>query len=224
VAPPVEDTALTSVAPGLRTLKKLRTRAAIQDSALELFAEQGFDETTVEQIAARAEVSTATFFRYFGTKGEVIISGLGYPLPELEQAIIGRPSSENDLTAVRRAIADVWSPLLDQRRIERQVRAAATSPLLRGLLTDLSVNWQRVIAEALAKRSGLKEPDKKCRLIAAMALAVESTVTNAWIKDDVPQDLGVAMDDGFELLGDLCQEWCPASHQRKATPRKRAHR
>ena len=212
MAEPAEDTTLTSAAPGLRTLKKLRTRVAIQDAALELFAEQGFDETTVEQIAARAEVSTATFFRYFGTKGEVIISGLGYPLPELEQAIIERPSSENDLTAVRRAIGDVWIPLLDQKRIERQVRAAATSPLLRGLLTDLSVNWQRVIAEGLAKRSGLKEPDDKCRLVAAMALAVESTVTNAWVKDEVPGDLGVAIDDGFELLGNLCQEWCRGAH------------
>ena len=130
MAQPAEDAALTSVAPGLRTLKKLRTRTAIQDSALELFAEVGFDETTVEQIAARTEVSTATFFRYFGTKVEVIISGLGYPLPELEQAIVGRPSSENDLT----------------------------------------------------------------------------------------------IDDGFELLVDLCQKRCGAEDQKNVTPRKRARR
>jgi AcrR family transcriptional regulator len=192
---------------GLRMLKKEKTRLAIQDAALELFAEQGFDETTVDQIAARAEVSPATFFRYFGTKGEVIVGGLGYPLAELERAIIERPSTEDDLTAVRRAMKEEWAPLLDQKRVDRQVRAAATSPLLRGMLTDLSFRWQEVIATALAKRNKQKEPDQKCRLIAALALAVEHTVTTAWINEVPPRDLGQAIDHGFELLGELCQEW-----------------
>ena len=58
---------------GLRERKKARTRAAIQAAALSLFREQGYDETTVQQIAAAAEVSESTFFRYFPTKAEVVL-------------------------------------------------------------------------------------------------------------------------------------------------------
>ncbi len=117
-------------APGLRTRKKEKTRLAIYDAALELFAQQGFDATTVEQIVQQAEVSTATFFRYFPTKGDVVYNSGAFDIDLLEQAIIERPASEDDLTAIRRAVVDRWVPALDLERVARQVRAAAKSPML----------------------------------------------------------------------------------------------
>src|SRR5262245_53320757 len=75
---------------GLRSRKKARTRLAIEDAALELFDEQGYDATTVDEIAARADVSTTTFFRYFPTKAEVLLSDHGEQLPALHRAIVER--------------------------------------------------------------------------------------------------------------------------------------
>jgi AcrR family transcriptional regulator len=193
--------------PGLRTRKKQKTRLAIQDAALDLFAEQGFEGTTVEEIASRAEVSTATFFRYFGTKGEVIFGGSGYEHDALEGSIIGRPQTEDDLTAVRRAVQEGWLPLLDQDLVARQVRAAAKSPVLRGMSTELGVRFQDVIAGALARRRRLRAPDRKCRLTAAVVFAVFSNATNTWSRTGFREDLATAIDREFDLMLKLSGEW-----------------
>jgi AcrR family transcriptional regulator len=98
---------------GLRSRKKARTRVAIEEVALALFAEQGFEATTVEQISERAEISTATFFRYFPTKADVVLCQQDAQLPRLREAILERPAEENDLMVARRAIQQVWVPAID---------------------------------------------------------------------------------------------------------------
>jgi transcriptional regulator GlxA family with amidase domain len=66
---------------GLRDRKRARTGLAIEEAALELFERQGFDATSVDQIAERAEVSRTTFFRYFPTKADVVLSNNAERLP-----------------------------------------------------------------------------------------------------------------------------------------------
>jgi AcrR family transcriptional regulator len=187
---------------GLRDRKKQKTRSAIQDAALELFSDQGFEATTVEQIAALAEVSTATFFRYFRTKGEVIFGGQDDRVEDLERAIVDRPASEGDLEAIRHALRVDWIPSLDPQRVMRQTRAAKTSPLLRGLSSDLGAGWQRVIATALATRHGLAAPDRRCNIIAAIAFAIMSNAVNLWTDSGGQGALPEVTDSGFALLGD----------------------
>jgi AcrR family transcriptional regulator len=194
-------------AAGLRSRKKHKTRLAIQDAALDLFAEQGFEGTTVEQIAARAEVSTATFFRYFGSKAEVIFSGPVHQQSALKQAIIDRPAAENDLAAIRNAMHETWLPLLDPQRTIRQTRAAATSPLLRGLSTDLAIRWQSVISGALATRRGLPAPDQRCQLTAAIVFGIFSNAVNSWLGDGCPGDMAAAVERAFQLMAELCADW-----------------
>jgi AcrR family transcriptional regulator len=197
----------------LRSRKKEKTRLAIHDAALELFIKQGFDATTVEQIAAQADVSTATFFRYFATKSEVIFSGHGYELPALYDAILGRPKDEDGLLAVRNAIRE-WVPLLDTERVVHQLRVASSSARLVGFSIHLGMKWQSIISDALAERRGLRGPDTQSRLTAALAMAVFGNAANAWEQRGCRGQLGTAVERGFEEMLRLAEQ--------AAVPRQRA--
>ena len=90
------------VRPGLRERKKARTRAAIQEQALRLFRDQGYERTTVEQIAEAAEVSPSTFFRYFPTKEDVALYDALDPL--MIEAFRSQPAALSPLAAMRAAM------------------------------------------------------------------------------------------------------------------------
>src|SRR6516164_11415484 len=92
--------------PGLRERKKARTRAAIREHALRLFREQGYDATTVEQIAAADDVSPSTFFRYFPTKEDVVLQD-GMDTRTME-ALARQPRDLPPIAAVRSALREAW--------------------------------------------------------------------------------------------------------------------
>jgi AcrR family transcriptional regulator len=204
---------------GLRSRKKHKTLLAIQDAALELFAEQGFEKTTVEQIAERAQVSNATFFRYFKAKSDVVFGGESDErvdwLPALNRAIVERPAAEDDVTAVKHAVLDMWVSLLEPSRVRRQYLAAETSPLLHGLSSDIAVRWQGAIRDALAERHGLEEPDQRCRVAAAMMLATFSETVSEWVHGDNDVELPTAIEHGFALMAELCAGWFAGTMRRR---------
>src|SRR5256885_3996797 len=95
--------------PGLRERKKQKTRWAIQEHAMRLFAQQGYDETTVEQIAAAAEISPSTFFRYFKTKEDVVVQDRYDDL--IVEKIIAAPADLSPTGTIRWAFREMFSSL-----------------------------------------------------------------------------------------------------------------
>jgi AcrR family transcriptional regulator len=194
-------------ATGLRHLKKARTRRSIEDAALDLFIEQGYEATTVDQIAARAEISKPTFFRYFASKGEVVFGDTSEEHRDLVAAIADVAPGHDDLGAAIAAMRDGWLPRLDPDRTARRTRAARTSPLLRGLSLDTGVEWQAAISGALARRRGLSEPDPRSTLVAAMAFAALNIAVNRWVENGCCDELTEVIETELSLLGDVCA--CP---------------
>jgi AcrR family transcriptional regulator len=192
---------------GRRSRKKHETRLAIEDAALTLFADHGYDETTVEEIAERADVSTTTFFRYFRSKAEVLLSDHTEQLPALHQAILDRPAAESDLAAVRRAIQQVWVHTIDTERTALKARIVATSDAVQGRSYQRGRQWLAVTADALARRRGAIESDRRSGLAARIALGVLAGAVDDWIAGDCADDLATAVDDRFDLMLELCAEW-----------------
>jgi AcrR family transcriptional regulator len=191
---------------GLRSRKKARTRQVIEEVALELFSEQGFESTTVEQIAERAEISTTTFFRYFPSKADVALCQQDAQLPLLRRAILERPADENDVIVVRRAIEQVWVPAIDPERTLRTAGALGNSPTMRGIYDELNRDYVRTIANALAARRGLEAADENCNVIARMTIGIFGATVERWITDRCREYLGDAIRRNFDMAMRLASE------------------
>jgi AcrR family transcriptional regulator len=188
-------------ADGLRSRKKARTRLVIEEAASALFAEQGYEATTVEQISERAEISHTTFFRYFPSKAHVVTLGRdNAPLPALRREILDRPPTEPDLLALQRAIQLIWAPAIDPDRTTSIAQAVAESISLRGLYEDMTREWTRAVADAVAGRRGLDTADEACRVIARTAIGVLEASVESWVANDCRPSLGDAIERNFDAL------------------------
>jgi len=147
---------VTNVIPqlGLRERKKARTRTAIRQHALRLFHEQGYQATTVEQIAAAAEVSPSTFFRYFPTKEDVVLRD------DLDVRLLAafshQPPDLAPVSAIRAAAKEALESFDtdDMALLRETTELTLAVPEVRSRATDELVRAVEVIAEAIALRVG----------------------------------------------------------------------
>ncbi|MEU5259881.1 TetR family transcriptional regulator [Amycolatopsis sp. NPDC021455] len=157
---------------GLRERKKARTRAAIQRHALRLFHEQGYSATTVEQIAAAAEISPSTFFRYFPTKEATVLYDPFDPV--LIEAALAQPA-ELGPTAALRATADAIRTQIPpedwERERERQV-LVFREPELRTAVMDKFAEGIDLLAGMAARRTGRAVDDFEVRNWAGAVVGV----------------------------------------------------
>jgi AcrR family transcriptional regulator len=191
---------------GLRERKRARTRAAIEAAALELFEAQGYEATTIEQIAALAEVGTATFFRYFPSKAEVLVAPFNPHLAAMVQAILDRPADENGLVAIRHAVLEEWVPAVDPALSARKARLVASSDTLSGLSYHRGRMWLEGFVGAVSRRRGVTPQDARSILIARIALEALASAVEGWIESDCRGDLAQAVESAFDLTVEVCGE------------------
>ena len=157
---------------GLRERKKARTKTAIQQQAMRLFAERGYQATTVEQIAAAAEVSPSTFFRYFPTKEDVVLYDALDPV--LLEAFRVQPAELSPIQALRGAM---WAVLGDlpaeglalQQERDRLVRSV---PELRARMLDEFAKNLWLFADIVAERVGRRPDDPAVLTVAGAVIGV----------------------------------------------------
>jgi len=185
--------------PGLRERKKARTRAAIQRHALRLFREQGYDTTSVSQIAEAAEVSESTFFRYFPTKEDVVLWD-EYD-PRIVEVFHAQPAELSPIAALRAAVRDVLAQLSEAQRADQRERVALmlSVPPLRAMLVDQIRGPMRLLEEVVAERVGRKPDDPRVRVVAGAVLGVGLAVMFAWAEDP-EADMVALIDDAMARL------------------------
>ena len=160
------------LAVGLRERKKARTKASIQQHAMRLFEQQGYQATTVEQIAEAAEVSPSTFFRYFPTKEDVVLYDVLDP-PALA-AFRAQPAELSPIQALRGAMRAVFAelPAEDLEVQQERDRLIRSVPELRARMLDEFARNLDLLAEIVAERVGRRADDLAVRTLAGAVIGV----------------------------------------------------
>jgi len=163
---------MTELPTGLRERKKAKTRLAIREHAMALFKDQGYDKTTVEQIAAAAEVSPSTFFRYFPSKEEVVLQDDYDAL--LIAAFHAQQVGVPPLQALRNAISEVFLSMPEGQQAEEadRIRMMTEVPELRARMLAQVSEMIQMLAEAVAERVGRQSDDFEVRTFAGALVGV----------------------------------------------------
>jgi AcrR family transcriptional regulator len=171
----------------LRERKKLRTRRALADAALRLFAEKGYDATTIDELADAAEVSKSTFFRFFPAKEAAAIEAeaelwVAYlsELAERTPAVNGTVLAglHDTLVAAVTSLDSSW----DERFLATR-RLIAAEPALLAYVQHYRATVQGEVARCLAGRLGLDPDDLRLHILAELAVATWSIAGRHWVRN-----------------------------------------
>ena len=173
-------------------------RGRLEQAALELFAERGFEHTTVEDIATRAGLTKRTFFRYFSDKREVLFGGGDEFKQRFVDALAGAPASAAPIEAIAISLETVASAFRDRHQFARQRQAviAANAELQERELVKLA-SVAAALAATLRER-GVDEPDAS--VIAETAVAVFRIAFERWVADTDAGDLPELIRESLQAL------------------------
>jgi AcrR family transcriptional regulator len=196
----------------LRERKKQATRRLLRRAALDLVAERGLANVTIEDIAEAAEVSPRTFFNYFPSKEAVLFGGQDPDrAATLRDRITSRPAGEPVLDVLRTVLAEDSQGMADElrslggdpREALRRMKTARNDPHVRAAHAAQMARIERAIAEGLATRLGAdQETDPYPSVLAAAAVAVVRACIAFWAGSGGTVSLSQLIDQAFRALAD----------------------
>jgi AcrR family transcriptional regulator len=204
----------------LRERKKQRTREALLRVAIELFTTEGYERTTVDDIADAVGVSQRTFFRYFAGKEDAALALDAMTVTRFVDAVRARPPHEPPLEALRLAVLESWDTLhevvesvVPVERFLAMYRVIESTPVLLAAHLRRSAEAEEVLTRVLAEREGLDAAtDPRPRLLVAVFSGVMRVTERQWLTDgefslEAMRELTVSH---LELLGPaLTGKWFP---------------
>lgn len=173
------NTTAESETEGRRERKRRETRERIQQAAMSLFLERGFDATTVEEIAESADVSKRSFFDYFPSKEDVVFAWQDSFAEHLMQAIASRPAGETAVKAVQFGLVSALVSAADERSlaIGELIR---NTPTLRARDQLKYAKLEAKLTEGLKARASGLEEQRRMRLLAAVVMGALRVGGEVW--------------------------------------------
>jgi AcrR family transcriptional regulator len=165
---------------GLRERKKQQTREAIHRAAMKLFAERGFEATTIADIAAAADIAPRTFFSYFASKEEAVFAKFEAAFADFDKSLSERPAGTTALDALRewlRRTATEYSDDVEHAKLEARLRRE--SPAVAACDLQHMRRFERRLADAVGEDLGEPPDALQPRLVAAAAVAALQASSDA---------------------------------------------
>jgi AcrR family transcriptional regulator len=194
---------------GLRERKKRLIQTTIEDTALQLFRERGYEETSIQDIADAVMMSPRTFFRYFASKEEVLFAPMQTVATDAATFLQRYPSAESPTAALSATIAYMASIYQPQRaRFLARYQVAMATPALASVYLYSLATMEPVLCEALAARGKTHLSKQQIRFLVAVAMASFRAIVQDWLEDETGGELVPLVRENLEpLLNTLTAQW-----------------
>ncbi|WP_063802690.1 MULTISPECIES: TetR family transcriptional regulator [unclassified Streptomyces] len=182
---------------GLRERTRRAVRAELAEVAIGLFTRQGFDETTVEDIARAAGMTKRSFFRYFPTKEDVVFDGVDLTGEKVVADIAARPADEDPWDSLHHVLRAWQEEIHASQQVLETLRLIEATPALVGRLHQRRTEWRRRVSDALHDRPGAEIDPYTADLLTNAATAVLDAVSSQWVRSDGQANRPALLDQGF---------------------------
>ncbi|NED98736.1 TetR/AcrR family transcriptional regulator [Phytoactinopolyspora halotolerans] len=179
---------------GRRERKKIEAMHHIQRVALDLFEADGYDAVTIERIAAEAEVSPSSVYRYFGTKERIVLYD-EYD-PQLVEAFDRELAGHDPVTALQGALSTVFREIMreDEELIRRRIRLAMNHPTVRSELIRDSEETEAQVRAIIARRTGRSADDLDILVVTAAIVRAFMAALSYWHTSGYQEPLDEVVD------------------------------